>query len=211
MLEPLRAFKRGRAHLSGRDVAGAERRVPLIEPDARAEVAAPGLERRFVDDGAGGDDADDVALDEPLRLRGVLRLLADGDLVALGDQAGDVGVGGVVWDAAHGHLLLEGLRLVLVAGGQHQIQLARSGLCVVAEHLVEIPQAEKEDRLLILFLDFQILAHHGGQFSHIIRSLSVRYGRLYSNPVDNSVEKCKTHVESSPKSAHVLLSVTVTF
>ena len=128
------------------------------------------VEACAVDDRAGRDDADDIALDKALGERRVLGLLADGDLVALGDQARDVGVARMIGNAAHRRLILR--RLAAVAGRQRQIELARGELSILVEHLVEVAQAEKEDRILILFLDLQILLHHRRDLGHDSSSLS---------------------------------------
>ena len=64
--------------------------------------------------------------------------------------------------AAHGGLLLFGLRPV--PAGQGQIQLPGSELCVLVEHFVEIAQAEEENTVLVPGLHLLILPLHGGQF-----------------------------------------------
>ncbi len=170
--QPLRPGKGGGVGLAGGDVTGAQGGVVVVQINTGAEVGAPLLQTRAVDDGAGGHHPDDVPLDESLGGGGVLGLLADGHLIALGDKPGDVGVGGVVGDAAHRHLLVEGLGLVLVPRGQRQVQLAGGGAGVGAEHLVKVAQAEEQDRVGILFLDLHILPHHGRQFSHSLKLLS---------------------------------------
>ena len=55
----------------------------------------------LVRDGAGRVDADNVALHDSFCQRRVLQLLADGDLIALRDQAADIRKGGVIRHAAH--------------------------------------------------------------------------------------------------------------
>ena len=94
-------------------------------------------------------------------------LTADGHLVALGDEPGDVGLAGVVGDPAHGYPLLLRLGvLAVIAGGEGQIQLFGGQLGIVGEHFIEVPQAEKQNGIRVILLDFQILLHHGGQFRH---------------------------------------------
>ena len=135
----------------------------VIQKNAADVVGLGALQHGGVH-GAGGDDADDVPLHQALGQGGVLHLLADGDLVALGDKAGDVAVAGVVGDAAHRDLVL--LVLAPVAGGEGQVQLPAGQLGILVEHLVEVAQAEKEDGILILLLDLLILAHHRGELWH---------------------------------------------
>ena len=73
----------------------------------------------------------------------------------------------MVGDAAHGHPLLLGLGvLAVVPGSQGQVQFLGRQLGVVGEHLVEVAQAEEQDRVRVVLLNFQILLHHGGQFRH---------------------------------------------
>ena len=171
MLQAVIAGKGRHVRMAGRHVAERYACVLLIQENAAEEVAAPVVEAGAVDDRAGRDDADDIALDKALGERRVLGLLADGDLVALGDQAGDVGVARMVGDAAHRCLILR--RLAAVAGRQRQIELARGELGILVEHLIEVAQAEKEDRILILFLDLQILLHHRRDLGHDSSSLSL--------------------------------------
>ena len=156
--------------MAGRHVAKGRACVLLIQKETAEEVAAPVVKAGAVDDRAGRDDADDVALDKALGKRRVLGLLADGNLVALGDETGDVSVARMVGDAAHRRLILR--RLAAVAGRQREVQLARGELGVLVEHLIEVAQAEKEDRILILFLDLQILLHHRRDLGHDSSSLS---------------------------------------
>ena len=164
--DPVGTGEHGGLGLAGGHVAGAQARTGVVQIYAAQVVAALGAEAGLVDDGAGSDDADDVPLHQPLGGGGILRLLADGHLVALGDEPGDVGVGGVVGDAAHGDLVIKGLVLVLVPRGQGQIQLTGRRAGIGAEHLIEVAQTEKQDGVGILFLDLHILTHHGGQLCH---------------------------------------------
>ena len=70
----------------------------------------------------------------------IFHLVADGDAVALLDEARDVAFGGVVGDAAHG----DGRALFLVARGERDFELARGDDGVFEEQLVEIAQAEHQ-------------------------------------------------------------------
>ena len=140
---------------------GAGRRVDPREPGAAlrkgdgGEVVVPlFVEDRLLDEGAGGDDADDGAVDEALGLLGILGLLADGDAVAGLEQAVDVGRARVVGDAGH-----RDAAVALGAGGEHDAEHARGGLRVLVEHLVEVAEAEEEDLVRVLRLDGGILLH----------------------------------------------------
>ena len=166
VLRPVRTLEGGDVGLAGGDVAHAEARAGVVQIQPRAEVGASLLQAGRVNDRAGGHHPDDVPVHQALGRGGVLGLLADGHLVALGDEPGDIRVRGVIGDPAHGDLLLEALVLVLIPGGQGQVQLLGRLPGVVAEHLVKISQPEKQDGVLILFLNLQILLHHGGQLCH---------------------------------------------
>ena len=155
----------GTAEFPGGHVAEGNAAPVSVEGRRADIIAAPLLQHGALGDGAGRDDADHVPLHQALCQSGVLHLLADGHLVALGDQPSDVRLGAVVGDAAHGCALLRILH-VAVAGGQRQIQLPGGELGVVVEHLIKIAQAEKQQAVLVLLLDLQILPLHGRQFSH---------------------------------------------
>ena len=105
--------------------------------------------------GAGRDDARDLALDQFLGELGVFHLVADGDAVALLDEARDVAFGRVVRHAAH----RDGRALFLVARGERDFELARRGDGVFEEQLVEIAQAEHQQGVGHLLLDAVVLPH----------------------------------------------------
>ena len=107
----------------------------------------------------GRHDAHDLALDQPLRGRRVAHLLADRHLVALGDEAGEVGIEGVVGDAGEGHAQVLAHRL----GGERYLQLAGAELGVLVERLVEVAEAEEDDGVRVASLDVEILASDRGQ------------------------------------------------
>ena len=86
---------------------------------------------------------------------GIFHLVADGDAVALLNQARDVAFGRVVRHAAHGN----GGALFLVARGQRDFELARGGDGVFEEQLVEIAQPEHQQRVRDLLLDGVVLPH----------------------------------------------------
>ena len=154
----------GGKHLAGGDVAQAQAYPGLVGVDGAEEVVFPLLQHRRGDDGARRDDADDVPVHQTLGQGGVLGLLTDGHLVALGDEPGDVALTGVVGHAAHGGALLRGL--ISVPGGEGQIQLLGHQLGIVEEHLIKIAQSEKQNGVGIAVLHLQVLFHHGGQFCH---------------------------------------------
>ena len=131
-------------------------------------VAAAVLQHRTVGYGAGGDYADDVPLHQPLGRGRILHLLTDGHFVALGNQAGNVALAGVVGHAAHGSLV--GLVLAPVPGGQGEIQFPRGSFGVLPEHLIEIAQTEEKKGAGVGLFQFYVLLHHRREFSHAFTS-----------------------------------------
>ncbi len=156
----------GPGELGGAEVAGgeiergdADGRQPRPDPrssDAGEPLALAGVELG-VDGGAGREDAGDLAADDGLGGLGVFHLLAERDAIALAQQALEVGSGGVVGDAAHGH------GLGLVAGGEGELQLARGDQGVLVEELVEVAEAEEEQRVGVRVLGGAVLSHDRGK------------------------------------------------
>ena len=128
-----------------------------VEQERGEVVVVLALEQRVLGHGAGRDHARHVAVHQPLGLARVLDLVAEGDLVSGLDEALDVGVHGMVRHAGH----RDGL-FALAARGQRQAEQPRGEHRVVVEHLVEIPEAEEQERAGILRLDLLVLPHHGG-------------------------------------------------
>ena len=115
-----------------------------------------------VEGGAGGQHAGYFAANDLFGELGVLHLIADGDAVALAQQAREVGFDGVVGNAAHG------LRALPVARRQGQLQLAADGDGVVVEELVEVAHAEEEQGIGVFALGCGPLAHEGRQFGRTL-------------------------------------------
>ncbi|MPN54551.1 hypothetical protein SDC9_202222 [bioreactor metagenome] len=98
-------------------------------------------------------------------------MLADGDFVALGDEPGDIRVGGVVGHPAHGGAFLLGL--VPIPGGEGEIQLPGGQKGVLVEHLIKISQPEEKQAVGMALLNLLILTLHGGELSHKPASLQM--------------------------------------
>jgi len=133
-LLPLELCDMGRA---GGNVREAEACCTAFQENARNVVVFVILKHTALNDGAGRDHADDVALDEALGLCRVFHLLTDGDLIALRDEAGHIALVAVEWYAAHGRALFKAALLAR----EGQIQLPRSCERIVEEHLVEVTDA----------------------------------------------------------------------
>ena len=104
---------------------------------------------------AGRDDARDLALDKFLGRAGGLHLIADGDAIAFLDQARDIVFGGMIGDAAHRNRLA----FFFVAGGESDFEFAGGGDGVIVEKLVEVAEAEHEQRVGNLLLYPVVLPH----------------------------------------------------
>ena len=142
--------------------------APLTVQINTAEVVSgPVIQTRSVNDRTRRHNPDNIPLHQPLGGGGVLHLFADGHLVALGDEPGNVGLAGVIGDAAHGDPFF--LRLgvfAVVSGGQGQVQLFGGQLGIVGEHFIKVPQTEKQNGIRVFLFNFQILLHHGGKLRH---------------------------------------------
>ena len=153
--------------LTGGEITEGRAASLTVQINAAEVVAGLIIQTCGVDNSAGGHHPDNIPLHQPLGGGGVLHLLADGHLVALGDETGNIGLAGVIGDAAHGDPFFLRLGvLAVVPGGQGQVQFLGSQLGIVGEHLIEVPQTEKQNGIRVVLLDFQILLHHGGQFRH---------------------------------------------
>ena len=133
-LLPLELCDMGRA---GGNVREAETCCAAFQENTRNVVVFVILKHTALNDGAGRDHADDVALDEALGLCRVFHLLTDGDLIALRDEAGHIALVAMEWYAAHGRALFKAALLAR----EGQIQLPRSCERIVEEHLVEVTDA----------------------------------------------------------------------
>ena len=112
-----------------------------------------------VGDSAGRDDARDFALHELHTFLRRFHLIADGDLVAFPEQAGDVAVGSVIGNTAHRH----GIVAILVAGSQRDFEFARSGDGVFEEEFVEVTKTKQEQGIGRFLFYGMVLPHHRGE------------------------------------------------
>ena len=146
------------------DVPKAQAQAVLLVADGAQEVVAGFVQHGVLHHGARGDNPDDVPLYQALGQFGVLQLLADGHLIALCHQLGDVAFGAVEGHAAHGGALL----LAALPAGEGELQLPGDGLGVVEEHFVKIAKAKEKYRVRILFFHLKILFHHWGKIRHCL-------------------------------------------
>ena len=146
------ALQLGGFEVSGGQVHHRQAVAFAVGIDRRQEIITLGLQHALVEVGAWAEDLGDLAFDE-LAGPGLLHLIADGDLAASPEDAGQVAPRGVIGNAAHGdHPPL----------GQGHVEQLGAGLGVLEEHLVEVAQSKKQQRVLGQFaLDPAILRHHG--------------------------------------------------
>ena len=146
--------------------------------DGGEEIIFAGVEDGDVGGGARGDDAGDFAADEFFAGAGLFHLFADGDFEAGADEAGDVAVGGVIGNAAHG----DGLAFFAIAGGEGDLEFAGGDDGVFVEEFVEVAETEEEEGVGVARFDRVVLLHEGcGGFGHgevISKELSVIGNRL---------------------------------
>ena len=112
-----------------------------------------------------GQDLGHFPLHDAHGLFRVFHLVADGDLIAFFDQFGQIAVHRMKGHPAHGHGA-GSPRLPPCPFGQGQVQFPGSRDGIFIEQLIEISQAEEEQFIFMLFLDFQILLQHRSQCSH---------------------------------------------
>src|SRR5271157_4757524 len=156
------ALELSRAKFAGRKI---ERRKSYGIPgtrDAAQEIVLLGAEMR-VGGGPRREHPRDLALHQFLGDSRVLHLLADGHLESFANEFGDIVLGRVIWDAAHGH----GYAFFLVARGQRDLELAGGDDRVLEEELVEIAQAKEDERIGMFFFYRGILPHQWrGRLAH---------------------------------------------
>ena len=163
------ALERRDAELARRDIAERRRALARFVVHRAQVVALALLEHRSVRHRAGCDYPYNIALYKALGRCRVLYLLADGDLVALGDQPRYIRLAAVIRNAAHRRALL-GVGDRPVARGQRKVKLTRGNARVLVEHLVKIPEAEKQQTVAVLRLDLLILHFHRCKLCHFFSS-----------------------------------------
>ena len=101
------------------------------------------------------DHAHHLALDWPLAC-GLAHLLANGHRLTELDQLGQVAFDRMKWHAAHG----DGHTGRLTAVGQRDVEQGDSFFSVAEKQLVKVPHPVKQQRVRMLGLERQVLAHH---------------------------------------------------
>jgi hypothetical protein len=150
------------AHLAGGQVAQRQPHGALAGGVARQrgqEVVAARLQQAVAEHGAGGDHLGDRAANQALGQGGVLHLVADGHAAAGGHQAAQVGLQRVRGDAGE-----RGLAAAVVARGEREVEELRPFHRVVVEVLVEVADAEEDERVRVARLHLAPLQHQRSVF-----------------------------------------------
>ena len=143
-----------RRKLACRKIRIGDPRPSPIADDRRDVGIAVAVEHRRVGHGSRRHDAGHIAVDQCPPSVQTADLLADGDFVPSRDEPSDVAVRRVVWNSGHRNADA----LAHLPAGEHDVQDARRGFCIVLERLVEISEAEEEDGVRKSLLDLEILA-----------------------------------------------------
>ncbi len=113
------------------------------------------LAERGVERCAWRQDPGYFAADDLFSELGVLHLVADGDAVALAEEAREIGFDSVIGNPAHG------LGALAVACGEGELKFAAHRYRVVVEEFVEVAHAEEEQGVRVFALGRGPLAHEG--------------------------------------------------
>ena len=154
-------------YLTRRGIGKAKSIRKLAHTDSTKVVVALFGKKARLKQCAGSNHTNDFTAHKSLCLRGVLDLLANGNLVILFNQSSNVSFIGMERNTAHGCAFF----LATISARKREFQFARCQNGVVKEHLVEVSETVKDDIILVLIFDFPILLHHG---SHGSISLSVK-------------------------------------
>ena len=139
----------------GREFGDRDRRKVVLEGGRGGdEILAALVQERFVHQGSGGEDAGHGAVDDALRILGILDLIADRHSESLIDESSQVALGGVVGDAGHGH--------ALGPLGQRDPEGSVCGLGIRAEELVEVTHAKEQQAVRMGGLEPRELPHRRG-------------------------------------------------
>jgi len=151
----------GREEIAGGQIHQREAEDFSVRINRREKIISLGDEHPLVEMRAGRKDLRDLTIHQFSWTR-VFGLIADGHLASGFENARDVAVCRVMRQTAHRDA---------VAGGEREVQQLRAGLRVLEKHLIEIAEAEEQQRVLRQFaFDAAILRHHGSE---------LRFGGLY--------------------------------
>ncbi|MCY1433951.1 hypothetical protein D9M71_499930 [compost metagenome] len=140
------------------DVQHGQAEQALVTQHGGDQVVATLVEQRFVTDRTGGDDAYHLALDRALAGGRVADLFANHHRLAQFHQLGQVALGRMEGDTAHGNRLARRL----AAGGQGDVEEFGGFLRIFVEDLVEVAHAVEHQLVRVLVFQLPVLLHHRG-------------------------------------------------
>ncbi len=138
------------------DIQYCQAEQALITQHGGDQVIAALVEQGLIADGPWRDDPHHLTIHRPLAGGGVADLFADHHRFAQFHQLGQIALGCVVGNPAHGNALT----CRLAACGQGYIQQLGGFLRVFVEDLVEIAHAIKHQLIQVLVFEFPVLLHH---------------------------------------------------
>lgn len=129
---------------------------PLAILCDRSEVVVlTGTQKRRFGGGARRHNPREFPFYELLGETRIFHLIADRHAVTALNEPGDISLGGVIGNAAHG----DGLTFLLVTGGQCDLKFPRGGDGIFVEELIEVTEPEHQQGIGSLLFDRVVLPH----------------------------------------------------
>ena len=117
-----------------------------------------------------GEHSNHLTAHQSLGLTRIFNLFTQGNLIILFEKLGYVNVRCMVRHAAHRNWIL----CLFVSRGKGNLKFSRGNHGVLKKHFVEIPHAVEKYGIFITFFDFQVLLYHGGYFTHVHPTSTVK-------------------------------------
>ena len=159
-----------RGVFAGGDVGVSDAGAVAVQNGGGEVVVGFAVQQRILDHRSGRHHADDFAVDQPFGLGGVGRLLADGDFVALPNEAREIRFERVIGYPRERDFLPR----PEFAGGERDFELSGDEARVFVESLVEIAHPEHQNGVLVFAFDAKILSAGGRSHGIFILSRTAR-------------------------------------
>ncbi|RMP81023.1 hypothetical protein ALQ16_200970 [Pseudomonas syringae pv. actinidiae] len=144
------------AEVAAGDVQYSQAEQAFVTEDGSDQVVSTFIQQGFIADGAGRDDPYNLTIHRAFAGGRVADLFADDHRLAQLHQLGQVALGRVIGNPAHGNALPGRL----AAGGQGDVQQLGGFLGVFVEDFIEIAHAIKHQLIQVLVFEFPVLLHH---------------------------------------------------